>query len=88
MKFNIRLKARVDNRSIDATVHTKANIGPTVITFDALATRYKPVYIDPPMTSAPTRAPVIPNVSLRENAKTWRSCTSLEFSYDSGLQKF
>lgn len=57
MKFNIRLKARVDNRSIDAAVHTKANIGPTVITFDALATRYKPVYIDPPMTPAPTPSP-------------------------------
>lgn len=36
MKFNIRVKARVDNRSIDATARTKANIGPTVITFDAL----------------------------------------------------
>ena len=66
MKFNIRLKARVDNRSIDATVRTKANIGPTVITFDALYITGVHPYIDPPMTH-PT--PVIPDVSLEKTRK-------------------
>lgn len=68
MKFNIHLKARVDNRSIDATVRTKANIGPTVITFDALyiTDRCASVYRsadDPPHPCNSGRL-------VRENAKT------------------